>query len=130
MSGLPEFIAEIDSETSNTESPHFEDVAGAEVPRVTPGGVDTAPMEKVEMEEEEEEEENLDVHFKQKRKSKPRKKKVMKKPHRHTPVIVESESVVIVPPFAPPVIKLSTQKKAPEKASPALGKISSYLQDV
>ena len=84
----------------------------------------------MEEEEEEEEEENPDIHFKLKRKGKARKKRVIKKPRRHTSVTAESESVVIVPPFAPPVIKLSTQKKAPEKASPALGKISSYLQDV
>jgi len=51
----------------------------------------------------------------------------MKKPRRHTPVIVESESIVIVPPPAPLVIKLSAQKKAPEKAAPILGKISSCL---
>ena len=65
MPGLPEFIAVIDNEASDTESPHFGDVAGAEIPRDIPSGVGTAPMEEVEMEEEEEEEEeNPDVHFK------------------------------------------------------------------
>jgi len=73
---LPEFIVVIDSETSDTESPYFEDVTGAEVPRDAPGGVGTAPIEEVEVEEEEEEEEeNLDVHFKWKRKSKPYRKR-------------------------------------------------------
>ena len=61
--GLPEFIAVIDSEAFNAESPHFEDVGGTDVPRDAPGGVSIAPMEEVEMEEEEE---NLDVHFKRK----------------------------------------------------------------
>ena len=55
--GLPEFIAEIDSEASDAESPHFEDIAGAKVSRDAPGGVGIAPMEEVEMEEEEEQEE-------------------------------------------------------------------------
>ena len=93
MPGLREFIAEIDSEASDTKSPHFEDVAGAEVPRDAPGGVDTAPMEEVDMEEEEEEEEeeNPDIHFKRKRKGKPHRKRVVKKPRCHTPVIMESE---------------------------------------
>ena len=50
MSGLPEFIIEINSEASDTESPHFEDVAGTEVPRDAPGGVGTTSMKKVEME--------------------------------------------------------------------------------
>ena len=54
---LPEFIAEIDNEASDAESPHFKDVDGTEVPQDTPGGVGTTPMEEVEMEEEEEEEE-------------------------------------------------------------------------
>ena len=54
--------------------------------------------------------------------------RVMKKPRRHTLVIVESESVAIVPPPVPLVIKLSVQKKAPETVDPALGKISSRLQ--
>ena len=130
MSGFPEFIAKINSETSNAERPHFEDVASAEVLRDAPGGVGTAPMEEVKMEEEEEEdEENSYVHFKRKRKGKPRKKRVMKKRRRHTPVIGESESVAIVPPPAPLVINLSAQKKAPETTALALGKISSCLQD-
>ena len=81
------------------------------------------------MKEKEEEVKNPDVHFKQKRKGKPRKKRVMKKPRRHTPVITESESVVIVPPPAPLVIKLSVQKKSPETVAPAFGKINSCLQD-
>jgi len=83
----------------------------------------------MEEEEEEEEEENPDVHFKWKRKSKPRRKRVVKKPCRHTPVIAKSESVAIFSPHALLVIKLSTQKKAPEKAAPGLDKISSCLQD-
>jgi len=127
--GLPEFIVVIDSEASDAESPHFEDVAGAEVSHDIPGRVGTALMEEVEIEEEEEEEEeeNSDVHFKQKRKGKPHRKRMMKKPHRHTPVITESESVAVVPPPAPLVIKLSAQKKASEKAALDLGKISSCL---
>ena len=118
MPGLSEFVAKIDSEASDTKSPHFEDVAGAKVLWDTLSGVGTTPMEKVEMEEEEEE--NLDVYFKRMRKGKPRKKKVMKKPRCHTPVTAESESVAIVSPPASLVIKLSMQKKAPEKAVPAL----------
>jgi len=50
---------------------------------------------------------------------------VVKKPRRHTPVIVESESVAIVSPPAPLIIKLLVQKKATEKTAPGLGKISS-----
>ena len=38
VSGLPEFIAVIDSEASDAKSPHFEDVVGVEVPRDAPGG--------------------------------------------------------------------------------------------
>jgi len=53
----------------------------------------------------------------------------MKKPHRYTPIIAESESVAIVPPPALLVIKLSAQKKAPEKITPGLGKISLCFQD-
>ena len=83
----------------------------------------------MEEEEEEEEEENLDIYFKQKRKGKSRKKRVTKKPCFHTSVIAESESVVMVPPPTPLVIKLLAQKKAPEMATPALGKISSCLYD-
>jgi len=64
----PEFISEIGSEASDTESPYFKDVASAKVPWDTPGGVGTTPMKEAEMEEEEEEEEeeNPDVHFKRK----------------------------------------------------------------
>ena len=65
--GLPKFIVVVDSEASDAESPHFGNVARAEVSRDVSGGVGTAPMEEVEMEEvEEEEEKNPDVHFKQK----------------------------------------------------------------
>ena len=53
MPGVPEFIAKIDSEASDAESPHFEDVAGTEVPRDAPGEVGTAHIKEVEMEEEE-----------------------------------------------------------------------------
>jgi len=53
--GIPEFIAATDSEASDAESPHFEDVAGVEVPHDVPGGIGMTPMEEVEMEEEEEE---------------------------------------------------------------------------
>jgi len=60
--GIPEFIAIADSEASDAESPHFEDVAGAKTPTDAPGRVSTAPMEEVEVEEEEEE--DPDVHFK------------------------------------------------------------------
>ena len=80
-------------------------------------------------EEEEEEEENSDVHFKRKREGEHRRKRVVKKPRRHTPVVTESESVEIISPSAPLVIKLSMQKKAAEKAAPGLGKVSSHLQD-
>ena len=50
---------------------------------------------------------------------------MVKKPRRHTPVIVESESVAIVSAPAPLIIKLLVQKKATEKTAPGLGKISS-----
>jgi len=122
--GLLEYITEVDSEASDVESPHFEGVTGIEILWESPGVVGTAPMEEVGAEEEEE---NSHVYFKQKRKGKPCKKKVMKKPRRQTLVIMESESVGIVPPPASLVIKLSAQKKIPEKAAPALGKISSCL---
>jgi len=65
--GLPEFFTVIDNEASDAESPHFEDVPGAEVPWDAPGRVGIALIEEVEMEQEEEEEEeqeNPDVHFK------------------------------------------------------------------
>ena len=55
MLGFPKFIAEIDNEAFDTESPHFEDVAGVEVPQDAPGGLGTAPMEEVKVKEEEEE---------------------------------------------------------------------------
>ena len=126
MPDLPEFIAVADSEASDTKSPHFKDVASAEVPQDVPGGVGTAPMEKVEMEEEEEE--DPDVHFKQKREGEPRRKWVVKKPRNHTPVVAESILVMIASPPAPLIIKLLTQKKAIEKAALGLGKISAYLQ--
>ena len=60
--GFPEFVAIVDSEASDAESPHFEGVVGAEVPPDAPGGVGTAPMEDEEVEEVEEE--DPDVHFK------------------------------------------------------------------
>ena len=88
--GLPELIAEIDSEASDAEGPHPEDVGSAEVPRDAPDRVGSTPIEEVEMKgEEDEEEDNPNVHFKWKQKDKPRKKRVMKKPRRHTPVITE-----------------------------------------
>ena len=111
MPGIPEFIATADSEASDAESPRFEDIAGAEVPRDAPGGVGTTSMEEVEVEEE-----DPDVYFKWKRKGEPRRKRVVKKPYRHTPVIAESESVAVTPPLAPLVIKLSAKKKATKKS--------------
>ena len=54
---------------------------------------------------------------------------MVKKPRSHTPVITESESIATISPPTLLVIKLSAQKKAPEKATPGLGKISSHLQD-
>ena len=66
-------------------------------------------MEEVEVEEEEEE--DPDVHFKRKRKGEPRSKRMMKKPHRHSPIIItESELAAVAPPPAALVIKLSVQK--------------------
>jgi len=53
--GLGEFVATADSEASDTESPHFEGDAGAEVPPDAPGRVWIAPMEDVEVEQVEEE---------------------------------------------------------------------------
>ena len=103
--GIPELIVAANSEVSDTESPHFEDVAGAEVTQDIPGGVGTTPMEEVEMEKEEEE--DPDIHFKRKWKGEPRRKKVVKKPRCHTPIVKESESVAVVSPPAPLVIKLS-----------------------
>jgi len=124
---IPEFIAAADSETSDAKRLRFEDVAGVEVSQDVPSRIGTTPMEEVEVEEEEEE--DPDVHFKRKRKGEPRRKRVVKKPRRHTLVIAESESVAVVSPPTPLVIKLSAQKKATEKAAPGLGKISSHLQD-
>ena len=66
-----------------TGSPRFEGVAGAEVPADVPGGVGTTPKEDVEVEEVEE---DSDVHFKRKRQSGSRRKRVVKKPHRYTPL--------------------------------------------
>ena len=43
----------------------------------------------------------------------------------HIPVVVESESVAIISPLAPLVIKLLAQKKATENVALVLGKISS-----
>ena len=68
MSALPEYISEADSEASDTESPHFVDVASVKVSQEAPGGAGTTPMEEAEAKEEEEEKENPDVYFKQKRK--------------------------------------------------------------
>jgi len=127
VSGIPKFIVVADSKVLESESSHFEDIAGAEVPRDVPDGLGMTPLEVVEMEEEEEEDPN--IHFKRKRKGEPRRKTVVKKPHRHTLVVTESESVTVVSPPAPLVIKLSAQKKATKKAAPGLGKISSHLQD-
>jgi len=64
VSGILEFIFTADSEASDAESTHFEDIIGTEIPRDAPGGVGTAPMEEVEVEEEEDE--DPDVHFKRK----------------------------------------------------------------
>ena len=98
--GIPEFIATTDSEASDAESPHFEDVTGAKVPTDALGGVGIAPMKEVEVEEEEEE--GPDVHFKQKRRGEPRRNRVVKKPHRRTPtVIAESESAAVPPSSCP-----------------------------
>ena len=44
--GIPEFIATADSESSDAESLHFEDVTCAEVPRDAPGGVARPPWRK------------------------------------------------------------------------------------
>ena len=52
----------------------------------------------------------------------------MKKPRRHTPVIVESESAAVAPLSVLLVLKLSAQKHATEKAAAGLGKTSSFLQ--
>jgi len=84
--GLPEFVATVDSEASDAESPHFEGVVGVEVPPDAPGGVGTTPMEDVEVEEVEKE--DPDVHFKRKRQGGSRRKRVVKKPRRYTPTII------------------------------------------
>ena len=125
--GILEFIATAENEASEAESPRFEDVVGAEVPRDAPSGEGTTPMEEIEVEEEEEKDQ--DIHFQRKQKGEACIKRVVKKPHLHTPVISESESVAVAPPLAPFVIKLSPQKEATEKAAPGLDKISSLLQD-
>ena len=122
--GLPEFVATIDSEASDAESPYFEGVVGAEIPLDAPGGVGTAPMEDVKVEEVEKE--DPDVHFKRKRQGGSRRKRVMKKPRRYTPTIIaEGESAAVPsPPPAPLVIKLSAQKQMTDKAVLGLGKTS------
>ena len=85
MPDILEFMANTDSEASDVESPRFEDIVSAGIPQDAPGGVGRAPMEEVKVEEEEEE--DLDVHFKRKRKGGPQRKRVVKKPHHHTPII-------------------------------------------
>ena len=123
MPGLPEFVATVDSETSDAESPHFEGVVGAEVPPDAPGGVGAAPLEDVEVEEVEEE--DAGVHFKQKRQGGSRRKRVGKKPHRYTPTIIaEGESAAVPPPLTPLVVRLLAQKQTIDKAVPNLGKTS------
>jgi len=125
--GILEFIATAENEASEAESPRFEDVVGAEVPRDAPSGEGTTPMEEIEVEEEEEK--DPDIHFQRKQKGEACIKRVVKKPRRHTPVIAESELVAVSPTLSLLVIKLSAQKEATEKAAPSLGKISSLLQD-
>ena len=121
--GLPEFVATADSEAFDAKSPHFEGVAGAEIPPNAPGGVGTAPMEDVEVEEVEEE--DPDVHFKRKRQGVSRRKRVVKKPRHYTPtVIAEGESAAVPPPPTLLVIKLLAQKQTTDKAIPSLGKTS------
>ena len=52
----------------------------------------------------------------------------MKKPRRYTPtVIIESESVTVLPPPVPLVIKLSAPRQTVDKAATDLSKISSVL---
>ena len=97
--GLREFIATVDSEASDAESPCFEGNTGVEAPPDVLGGVGTAPMEDVEVEEVVEEE-DPDVHFKRKRGGS-RRKRVVKKPRRYTPtVIAEGEPAAVPPPPA------------------------------
>ena len=55
-------MAEVGSEASDTESPHFEDVGGDEAVQEATSGAGKASLE------EEEEEEHPDIHFKRKRK--------------------------------------------------------------
>ena len=124
--GILEFIATADSEVSDAESPHFEDVAAVEAPTNAPGAICTAPIEEVEVEEVEEE--DPDVHFKRKRQGGSRKKRVVKKSHRYTPtVIAESESAAVAPLPAPLVIKLSAQKQTTDKVIPGLDMTSSIF---
>jgi len=59
--GLGDFVATVDSEASDAESPRFEGDAGAEALPDAPGGVGTAPMEDVEVEEVEEEDPDVDL---------------------------------------------------------------------
>ena len=83
-------------------------------------------MEDVEVEEMGEE--DPDVLFKRKWQGGSRGKRVVKKPYRYTPtVIVESKSVVVPPPLASLVIRLSAQKQTIDKAVPDLRKISFIL---
>jgi len=85
--GLPEFVATADSEASDVKSSHFEGDAGAEVPPDVLGGVDTTPMEDVEVEEVEEEDPN--VYFKRKRHGGSRRKRVVKKPLATLPPLLQ-----------------------------------------
>ena len=124
MPGLGEFIAIIDSEASDAESPRFEGDTGAEVPPDTPGGVGTALMEDVEVEEVEEE----DPDVKRKRQGGSCRKRAVKKPRRYTPTIIaEGESAAVPPPPTPLVIKLSASRQTVDKIVPDLSKISSIL---
>ena len=108
MPGLGEFVATVDSEASDAESPCFEGNTGVEAPPDAPGGVGTAPMEDIEVEEVEE---DPDVHFKRKLQGGSRRKRVLKKPRRYTPtVIAEGESAAVPLPPAPLVIKLSAPR--------------------
>ena len=62
MCQASEFVATVDSEASDAESPHFEGNTGVKAPPDAPSGVGTDPMEDVKVEEVEEEDPN--VHFK------------------------------------------------------------------
>ena len=124
--GLGEFVATVDSEASDTESPRFEENTGVEALPDAPGRVGMTPMEDVEVEEVEEE--DPDVHFKRKRQGGSRRKRVVKKSRRYTPTIIaEGELAAVSPPPALLVIKLSAQRQTIDKAVPDLGKISFIL---